>query len=174
METSRNPDAQPADQGQPLLFDAVLRPHRSLSGSGFLVLMAVIGVVSFAAGMVFLLMGAWPVFGFFGLDVALIYFAFRLNYRDARRSERLRLRRDSLEVQRVGPGGHISRWRFQPYWLHVDLENAAEHHSRLTLSSHGRSVSIGDFLAPEERASLCEALRAALGRCRCLPEPIPE
>ena len=43
--------------------------------------MVAIGAVSFVAGVVFLLMGAWPVFGFFGLDVLLLYWAFRLNYR---------------------------------------------------------------------------------------------
>lgn len=172
MNDGRNPDAQPVDPERPLLFDAVLRPHRSLSGPGFAVLMAAVCLVSFGAGLAFLLMGAWPVFGFFGLDVALIYLAFRLNYRDARRSEHVRLSADSLEVRCVGPSGRVSRWRFQPYWLRVDLDAAGENHSRLTLTSHGRSLSIGDFLAPEERASLCEALKAALARCRCLPAPI--
>jgi uncharacterized membrane protein len=155
-----------------VLFDAVLRPHRSLSGPGFAVLMAVVAVVSFATGLAFLLMGAWPVFGFFGLDVALIYLAFRLNYRDARRREHVRLSADSLEVRRIAPGGRVSRWRFQPYWLRVDLDDAEEHNSRLMLISHGRRLSIGDFLAPEERASLYEALKAALARCRCLPAPM--
>ena len=65
----------------------MLTPHRSLGPTGFLILMAVLGGVSFAAGIVFLLVGAWPVFGFFGLDVLLIYCAFRLNYRAARAYE---------------------------------------------------------------------------------------
>ena len=60
------------DAPQPELFSALLTPHRSLNRTGFLVLMAFVCVVSFAAGMVFLLMGAWPVFGFFGLDVLAI------------------------------------------------------------------------------------------------------
>ena len=60
-----------------MLFSAVLTPHRSLSATGFLILMMLVGGVSFAAGIVFLMMGAWPVFGFFGLDVLLLYLAFR-------------------------------------------------------------------------------------------------
>ena len=62
---------------EPTLFSAVLTPHRSLGRVGFLVLMALIGGISFVAGIVFLLIGAWPVFGFFGLDVLLLYWAFR-------------------------------------------------------------------------------------------------
>ena len=55
----------------------MLTPHRSLSPTGFLIFMAVLGGISFVTGMVFLLAGAWPVFGFLGLDVLLVYWAFR-------------------------------------------------------------------------------------------------
>ena len=64
---------------QPDLFSALLTPHRALSRTGFLVLMGFVGAVSFIAGVAFLLMGAWPVFGFFGLDVLAIWWAFRVN-----------------------------------------------------------------------------------------------
>ena len=80
--TDRN--ASPDPSVDPSLFAARLTPHRSLSRAGFLLLMAVLGGISFAAGMVFLVLGAWPVFGFVGLDVLLVYWAFRANDRDAR------------------------------------------------------------------------------------------
>ena len=48
--------------------------------------MLALGLISLAVGIGFVAIGAWPVFGFFGLDVALVYLAFRLNYRGARRS----------------------------------------------------------------------------------------
>ena len=76
-------DFDPA-QPQPELFSALLTPHRSLNRTGFLVLMGFVSVISFAAGLAFLLMGAWPVLGFFGLDVLAIYWAFRVNFRSAR------------------------------------------------------------------------------------------
>ena len=65
----------------PGAFRALLTPHRSLGPTGFLVLMAALAGISFVTGLVFYLAGAWPVMGFFGLDVALVYLAFRLNYR---------------------------------------------------------------------------------------------
>ena len=68
---------------EPTIFAAVLTPHRSLGNIGFLVLMIVFGGVSFVSGIAFLMMGAWPIFGFFGLDVLLLYWAFRINYRRA-------------------------------------------------------------------------------------------
>ena len=73
-------NAQPAAAAEPALFSALLTPHRSLSGVGFLVVMGVLAGISFVGGVVFFFVGAWPVIGFLGLDVALVYWAFRANY----------------------------------------------------------------------------------------------
>lgn len=147
-------------------FDAVLNPHRSLSQGGFLILMLALGGISFVAGMAFLLLGAWPVFGFFGLDVLLVYVAFKLNYRSGRLVEAVRLTDRQLHIRRIHPGGRIQEWSFEPYWVRVGMDDPPEHASQLTLSSHGRSLAIGAFLAPEERAELARALTEALGRWR--------
>lgn len=152
-----------------LLIDAELRPHRSLGRSGFLVLMGCLALASAAAGTAFAVAGAWPVLGFFGLDVALVWLAFRLNVRDGRRVERVRLSPARLEVERVSPSGRVGRWAFQPYWLTVALEEPEAHRCRLTLSSRGIRLSIGAFLTPEERRALYRALTEALGRLRGAP-----
>src|SRR5712691_1655018 len=89
------------------LFSAIITPHRSLSSIGFLVLMAAIGIVSFLAGILFLALGAWPVVGFFGLDVLLIYWAFRLNYRSARAYEQFTVTPSELTVRNVSQHGRI-------------------------------------------------------------------
>ena len=87
-------------------FAAVLTPHRSLSPKGFTVLMALVCLVSFATGLLFYLLGAWPVMGFMGLDVALIYVAFKLNYRAARLYETVDLTPGALTV--TTPSARIS------------------------------------------------------------------
>ena len=154
----------------PVFFDAVLTPHRSLSPRGFLVLMAAICTVSFAAGLFFFLVGAWPVIGFLGLDVVLIYVAFRINYRRARMYETLHLTREALTVRRFDPKGRERHWRFRPAWLQVLLDDPPAAGNRLTLRSHGRSLAIGGFLTSDERRTLAEALNAALAEARSLPQ----
>ena len=153
------------------LFDAELTPHRSLSPRGFLILMSVVCAISFAGGLAFYLAGAWPVIGFLGADVLLIYIAFKVNYRRGRLVERLHLTPETLIVRRVWPGGRSRTWEFQPYWLQVELDNPPRHDSPLLLRSHGRSLAIGSFLTKEERAEVAEALRRALVRARqsCRP-----
>ncbi len=146
--------------------DAILRPHRSLGRRGFRLLMIAVGLVGLCAGMAFVLIGAWPVFGFFGIEALLIYLAFRLNYRAARMFERLHLTERALTVERVGPASFRAEWRFQPYWLRVSIDTPALPTSPLVLRSHGRSLAIGAFLPPAERLAVAEALRAALDRLK--------
>jgi uncharacterized membrane protein len=155
----------PELEASPVFFEAVLYPHRSLPPQGFLLLMLVLGGVSFAAGMSFVLIGAWPIVGYFGLDVLLVYLAFRASYRSARMHEWVRLTEESLTVERVGVGGERRRWQFQPYWLRVVLEEH-EHSNRLILTSHGRELVVGGFLAPAERKTFAGALKDALHRWR--------
>lgn len=150
----------------PVFLDAVLRPHRSLPPRGFNILMAVVGVISFGYGMVFVMMGAWPVIGFFGLDVFLIWLAFRLNYRSARRHERVVLLEDRLTVERVGVYGERREWRFQPYWLRVIFVEEDEDTNRLAIASHGNSLTLGSFLGPAQRRDFAGTLTDALARWR--------
>ena len=153
-----------------VLFDAILTPHRSLSPRGFLILMSALSVIGFLAGVFFFLLGAWPVVGFLGLDVALVYIAFRINYRRGCMYETLRLTHDTLTVRRVGHSGGESRWRFQPAWLQILLNDPPAHGSPLTLRSHGKSLAIGGFLSAEERRGLADALAAALAEARSVPQ----
>jgi uncharacterized membrane protein len=147
-------------------FRAVLHPHRSLGPTGFLILMSAVGGVSFVTGMVFLMMGAWPVFGFFGLDVALVYLAFRLNYRSGRLYELIELTPQSLTVTRVHPSGKRESFDFNPYWVRVRLAEDRQGRTDMRLGSHGKEVSIGRFLTDDERRDFSSALSGALIEAR--------
>jgi uncharacterized membrane protein len=153
----------------PAIFDAVLAPNRSLGRAGFFAVMACVVVITCGLGTYFMLQGAWPVFGFFGLDVALLYLAFQLNYRAGRLRETIRVTHTEVVVQRIAPNGRLLEWRFNPFWLRVVLSDPGEHHSRITLSSHGQSLELGSFLAPDDRESLVDALRDALGEANRTP-----
>ena len=155
------------DFDRDIIFSALLTPHRSLNRAGFLVLMAFLSVVSFAAGLAFLLMGAWPVFGFFGLDVLVIYWAFRINFRHARASEEIRITPSELKLRRVSHRGHVVEFVLNPLWVQLDQKTHAEYGiEKLYLRSKGRRVSIGSFLGPDEKASFAKALGAALAAAR--------
>ena len=152
---------------EPTLFSAIITPHRSLSGMGFLILMGAVSGVSFAAGMMFLIMGAWPVFGFFGLDVLLIYWAFRLNYRRARAYEEVMVTPSELRVRKVSHRGQVAEWSLNPLWVRIDRDSHEEFGiERLFLVSRGRRLPIAGFLSPPEKESFAAALGAAIGEAK--------
>jgi uncharacterized membrane protein len=152
---------------EPALFGARLTPHRSLSRAGFVLVMAVVGTISFAAGMVFLLIGAWPVFGFFGLDVLLVYCAFRANYRAAAAYEEVVVTASELRVRKVSHRGQVSEWALNPLWARLEYESDEEFGlQRLYLVSRGRKLPIASFLPPQEKESFAAALAAAIGEAK--------
>src|ERR1700753_1923457 len=150
-------------QAQPELFSAVLTPHRSLNRTGFVVLMVFLSAVSFAAGIAFWMMGARPVFGFFGLDAPAVYWAFKINFRRAKASEEITVTASELRVRRVSHRGHVVEWVLNPLWVQLDQKIHAEFGiEKLYLVSRGRRVSVASFLGPDEKASFAKALLAAL------------
>ena len=152
---------------EPPIFSAVLTPHRSLSPRGFLIFMAVLGGLSFIAGMVFLLAGAWPVFGFLGLDVLLVYWAFRLNYRAAQAYEQVTVTPSELTVRKVSHRGGVSEWTLNPVWVRLHRDEHEEFGlQRLFLESRGRRLSIAGFLPPQEKESFALALSGALAEAK--------
>jgi uncharacterized membrane protein len=152
---------------EPELFSALLTPHRSLNRTGFVVLMAFLSAVSFVAGVAFLLMGAWPVLGFFGLDVLVIYWAFKVNFRTAQAREEISVTPSELRVRRVSHRGHVAEWVLNPLWVRLDQQVHEEYGvERLYLVSRGHYLSIGRFLGPDEKASFAKALNGALAAAR--------
>jgi uncharacterized membrane protein len=152
---------------EPKIFAATITPYRSLGSTGFLILMLCIGAVSFASGVVFLLLGAWPVFGFFGLDVALIYWAFRANYRAARAYEEVTVTASELTVRKVSHHGRVRVWTLNPLWVRLERMVHEEFGIEgLFLVSRGNRLPIGGFLGPDEKASFAQALAAALGEAK--------
>jgi uncharacterized membrane protein len=151
----------------PKIFSAVLTPHRSLGPTGFLVFMLCIGGLSFASGIFFVMLGAWPVFGFFGLDVLLVYWAFRANYRTARAYEEVTVTATELTVRQVTHRGRVREWTLNPLWVKLDRIVHEEFGiERLFLVSRGRRLPIAGFLGPAEKASFAHALTNAISEAK--------
>jgi uncharacterized membrane protein len=152
---------------EPTIFSATLTPHRSLGRVGFLILMVLFGGISFVTGMLFLVIGAWPVLGFFGLDVLLLYWAFRLNYRHADAYEQVTVTPSTLKVRKVSHLGRVREWVLNPLWVRLDKIELEEFGiDRLFLISRGRKLTIASFLGPDEKASFAKELGNALSEAR--------
>jgi uncharacterized membrane protein len=155
------------DELEPTIFSAVITPHRSLPRIGFLVLMLAFGAVSFVTGMLFMITGAWPVLGFFGLDVLLLYWAFRLNYRHALAYEEVEVTSSRLTVRKISHRGRVREWALNPLWVRLDKHEIEDFGiDRLFLVSRGKRLAIASFLSPNEKAGFARELGNALSEAK--------
>jgi uncharacterized membrane protein len=147
-------------------FRATLRPYRSLGRTGFILLMAVLIALNFAAGTAFYLLGAWPIAPFLGADVALVWWAFRKNYKDALKEEQIEVTAHELILRRFDRHRQREELRFTRHWVQVELEEDKERDliGGLFLRSHGERTEIGRFLGARDRKDAATLLRAALAK----------
>jgi uncharacterized membrane protein len=155
------------DELEPTIFSAVLRPHRSLRNTGFVVLMLAYGIFSFVAGVAFMAMGAWPVVGFCGLDVLLLYLAFRINYARAAAYEEVTVTPSALTVRKVNHRGRVRQYVLNPLWVRLEKQtHEAYGLERLFVVSRGRQLPLASFLGPDDKSTFADALGRALGEAR--------
>lgn len=152
------------DESNSKVWQATLTPHRSLNRQGFYVLMGLVVLVNLVVAGMFVALGAWPIAGFAGLDVLLVWWAFRVNFADARKLERISITEHELVLDRESERHPPEQQRFVRRWVRVELEEDQEREliGRLLLVSGGSRVAVGEFLGPEERKTLADALKSAL------------
>ena len=149
------------------LFAAMIQPHRSLGPRQFRALMRLCCLAALGVSLPFLMLGYWPVAGFFGLDCLALYIAFRVNFRSGASFEEVVLTPIELMFRRVTHRGASREWRFNPLWTKLDRERDDEYGLQsLRLVSRGEHVVIARELSPAERESFAEALGSALARVK--------
>ena len=154
-----------SEHASPLLFEAISRPQQSLNRTGMRVV-AVVLVLGFGlSGLLFTLLGAWPVLGFAGAELALVLGLFVLHRRWAGRCiERISLSHDQLRILRIDGQGRAYEAVLEPYWARLRVEEGAA--ARLMIGQRGQESEIGLYLNEDEKRDLARALTAALGRYR--------
>jgi uncharacterized membrane protein len=156
-----SPDADDA-----AIFAIRLFPRRSFAPAAARRLLAATFVASALFSLPFYLVGAWPIVGFLGLDVALLWLAFRMSFRAACAHEDYRLSYLELEFAQVSAGGARREWRFNPAWVSLERGDAGAAADRLALRSGGRWHEIASFLGPDEKAAFAGDLGRALAEAR--------
>lgn len=147
-------------------FHATLRPYRSLGRKGFVILMAALIFLNFVAGTAFYMLGAWPVAPFLGVDVALVWWAFRKSYSNSLKEERIEVTAHELILQRFDHDEQREELRFTRDWVKVELEEDKDRDliGRLYLRFRGERTEIGRFLGAHDRKEVAASLRAALAK----------
>lgn len=150
------------DACAPLYMDAVIQPNRSLSTRGMWLVLGLLAVLNLWIAVFLILIHAYPVPIFLGLDMLGVVLAFRLYRRRAGRAERVRVDADTITVSRETARGDATVWTSPTAFTRVRFEGEVEHMRRLSLNLSGQSIAIGQSLGADERARLAGRLRDAI------------
>ena len=139
-------------------YTLVARRNNSLSSTGRLAVFVFIFTVSVGIALAFAMLGAWLILPFAGLEMLVLYLAFRYVDRHAADYERIAIARDKVEVEFCEAGTHVQH-EFNPCWAQVVVSGDG---SRLALRSHGRELEIGRHLSGEQRLKIARELKQQL------------
>lgn len=129
--------------------------------------MVLVAAASAIASIPFLVLGFWPVAGFYGIDFALLYFALRSNFNEQKRSEEIIISPLDLVLRKTSETGQSQEWHFNPVWTRLEAETHPEFGVvKLALASRNETVSLGQFLPPEDRSRLIREMSVALSAAK--------
>jgi uncharacterized membrane protein len=151
-----------------------LAPNCSLTPRAARLFVGSLATVTFAVAGFFALQGFWPVLPFAGLEIGLLAWAVRASMRRGSEREVIVVSEAQVVVERRSPNG--SRLSVFPrHWARVTLRDPqpAQHPSRLTIESHGRSCEVGRFLTEDERRRLADRLGRLVGKTSESPALVP-
>ena len=151
--------------------DTVITPERSLSMTGFKLLLGFVILANLIIGIFFLTLGAWPAPIFLGLDVLGVFIAFRISYRRAALRERVVVTADNVQVLKELDGKARPVWSSPTAFTRVDLERSGRHGAQVRLALSRKRLLIGQALGPKEREDLAGAVEDAIRSARSERHP---
>lgn len=147
----------------PVYYSITARPNCSLSPLATLCVFSVITLLTLSLSLSFLLIGAWPVLLFAGLELLVLAICFSHVWSHAGDFERLTMDDGKVIIETHEPGSdqHIE---LSGYWASLVLDCMSNGYCRrLALRSHGREVEFGRHMSSEERLNLALQLKPRLG-----------
>ena len=166
MSFDTDADAPDPPDNDAIRFSKVLRPHRSSSDRDVKIVSFFVFFLFIPTGTVFLIAGAWPVFGIMGLEVAGLVFAIWFNHKIGSAFEAITITDQEFRLSKVDHWGKRTYWTEKPQWLKVRFDATSK---QLIVGVHGRHVVIGKFLLEAEREALADVLQAELRRASLPP-----
>ena len=142
--------------------DIKIYRNQSLTTRGLYILMFFITIPASYIGISFYVLGAWPVLGFMGFEILLIYIAFKILFYKNKFYEHIILDSEKLNILFKKKNKIIKKIELEPTWVQVKIEKIYENEDTLILSSHGKKIILANYLIPEERLKLAGKIKSGL------------
>src|SRR5262245_42530923 len=122
-------------------FSVTVKRNCSISPWALVWLLCVTACLSFAIGIAFAVLGAWPILPFVGLEIAALAAAFYVNGRHAADYERITLADGSVAIE-IRDGDRIEEYRFAACWVRLVWRDGKQG-ARVLLGGAGKGLGVG-------------------------------
>lgn len=128
---------------------------------------ALFAALAAVPGLIFYSMGAWPIVGFLGFDILVLYWALSASLKSGKAYEEITLWPDALDIRAVSANGTEHIERFNPFFVRFAVLRDNEGRvTALRLMTREREIELGHFLTPDDKASFADRFGTALHRAR--------
>ena len=159
MKNSLN--MSPLESGEKIQFGIASRRYNSSSPHARLLVFGSLGMFTLAIAGAFVLVGAWPVAPFAGLECLALLAAYRWLRHHDEDYELITIEGDDVIVE-TRNGSKRERVPMSRFWAQVVIEDQAGGKKRVFLRAHGREIEFGRLLSDEAKLSVAKRLRAKL------------
>ncbi len=138
-------------------FEILLKPNSSLTGVTRILFLGSIFFICSVIGIGFFLAGGIMILPFAGLEIILVYLAFKLSFNWSQQKQIIILSKDHVEVRVDGIKEFFTWKEFRSFaTFNVTKKNNEDHD--LSFRSKGKEVVIGGFLNQEDKVLLKEEI----------------
>ncbi len=142
--------------------ETALRPNASIGIRGQVLLIAFFCSFALGFALFYVKAGAWPVAGFFGLDILALVLAVYFNWRGQAQVTFVRVDETHLRLWHKQWGRADKKLDLPVAFVRVELEPLRRQSNLLKLCYGTESWSLGGFLSPKARKEAAETIRQAV------------
>ena len=148
-------------------FEILLKPNSSLTGSMRIFFLGSIFFICSIIGVGFFLEGGVMILPFAGLEIILVYLAFRLSFNWSSQKQIIILSKDHVEVRVDGLKEFFTWKEFRSFATFNVTKNNNENHD-LSFRSKGKEVIVGSFLNEDDKSILRDEISKIIQKLNAL------
>ena len=149
-------------------FEILLKPNSSLTGAARVLFLGSIFFICSVIGIGFFLVGGTMILPFAGLEIILVYLAFRLSFNWSNQKQIIILSKEHVEV-RVDGLKEFFTWKEFRSFATFNVTKDDSRDEDLSFRSKGKEIYIGDFLNQEDKQRLKEEVSTIIQKLNALP-----
>ena len=134
-------------------FEILLKPNSSLTGAARVLFLGSIFFICSVIGIGFFLAGGTMILPFAGLEIVLVYLAFRLSFNWSNQKQIIILSKEHVEVRVDGLKEFFTWKEFRSFATFNVIKNDAKDDD-LSFRSKGKEIIVGSFLNEEDKSIL--------------------